>query len=266
MRTLTPEEQEKYYAKYYALDLKAPAWGLKDLIMRGPMPVENMILIENRDQVLTCDVSPERIGYGYAPDGSGYVSTYTYMPEVTKDMIDWWFAWHGLESARYVIWDKEDHYSVETTKADRLTDESIPMNERIWGVTHKVLEDTGCGPEEIVINFLDPSTVFSKEALESSDLATIVCGNGSTALMCHTIFNAPDAPGILLCSHFWIGYNVVDHKLARVIPEEVKLPEQVLRGLALHSIKEYSNMGQFLPYLYAETVEHKKVSLIPHMV
>lgn len=32
------------------------------------------------------------------PDGSGYIASLTRMPGVTLEMIEWWFAWHGLES------------------------------------------------------------------------------------------------------------------------------------------------------------------------
>lgn len=263
MRTLSSEEQQKDYAKYYALNLFPPAFGLKKHITRRLLAPENMVPLQDRHKLLECDIEHSKIGYGYAPDGTGYVSTFTYMPQVTSDMIDWWFVWHGQESARYVIWDKEDHYSVKTTKLDRLTDETIPMRERLWGVTHTVLEDTGCGPEEITINFGCPYDFFEKTDLDSSPIETVIWGNGSSAVMCHTVFSNPEGRGVILCSHFWMGYQLDGKNPVKIIPEGVKIPEIAIRGLALHSIKEYANLGHFLPYLYAEVVENKEVLLTP---
>jgi len=31
-------------------------------------------------------------------DGTGYIANLVYMPGVTVDMFDWWFAWHGRVS------------------------------------------------------------------------------------------------------------------------------------------------------------------------
>ncbi len=33
-------------------------------------------------------------------DGTGYIANLVYMPGVTVDMFDWWFAWHGLGEFR----------------------------------------------------------------------------------------------------------------------------------------------------------------------
>lgn len=262
--SLSSEKQQQIYGKYYSLDLYPAAFGLKSLITGRQLSPENTISITEREKILKCDISDKMIGYATMPDGTGYISTYTVMPHVTPEMIDWWFVWHGQESGRYVIWDKEDHYSVKSTQLERLTDASIPMNERIWGVTHTVLEDTGCGPEEIVINFRNPAELFKPEDIQASPVKTIIWGNGSTAVMCHTVFPNPEGTGIILASHFWLGYNVKeDGSVVKLIPDGIQIPEMPLKGLSLHSIKEYANLGHFLPYLYSEIVEGKKVRLLP---
>jgi len=263
MRALSEEEQIKSYAKYYALDLFPPAFGLRKQITAGPLSEGNMISLKNRDQLLACSTDHAQIGYGHFPDGTGYIATLTCMPGVTSDMIDWWFAWHGLESARYVIWDKEDHYSVKTDHTDRLTNHAIPMKERIWGVTHRVLEDTGCGPEEITIHFQKPSDFFDEDALKDSPIETMIWANGSSAVMCHTVFANPEGQGVILSTHFWPGWNLIDKQPVKILPDNIQIPEAALRGLALHSIKEYANLGRFLPYLYAEEEQHRKVLLQP---
>jgi hypothetical protein len=263
MRTLSEEEQKMEYSKYYAMTLFPPPHQLKTDIESRKIDPEYMVPLERREIVLDAHVEKEYIGYGYLEDRFGYVSTVTYMPNVTPEMIDWWFVWHGQEESRYGIWDKEDHYYVKSDKLDRLADESIPMKERIIGVTHHVLEDTGTGPEEIVIQFQDPKDLFTPAQMEKSGVQSVIWANGSTAVMCHTVFADPMRKGVVLTSHFWIGYNLKNGEIVRLLPDGVTVPEPVIRGLALHSIKEYSNLGHVLPYLYAEVVEGKQVVLEP---
>ena len=263
MRKLSQEDLEKEYAKYYAMALFPPPNKIKQDIESRVLEPEYMIPLEERDKVLDCYTEPPYIGYGYLNERFGYISTLTYMPNVTADMIDWWFVWHGQEESRYGIWDKEDHYYVKSDKLDQLADESIPMKERIYGVTHHVLEDTGMGPEEIVIQFQDPKDFFSEEKMEESGVQSVIWANGSTAVMCHAVFGTSNKRGVILTSHFWLGYTMKDGKPVEILPEGISIPEEAIRGLALHSIKEYANLGHLLPYLYAEEVEGQEVVLEP---
>ncbi|MBR1397612.1 MAG: hypothetical protein IJ563_08790, partial [Selenomonadaceae bacterium] len=64
------------------------------------------------------DIDYCQVGYGVAPDGTGFVCNETYMPNVTVEMLDWWFPWHSVGSdLRYKIWDPEDHYFARADKA-----------------------------------------------------------------------------------------------------------------------------------------------------
>lgn len=42
-------------------------------------------------------------------DGSIYVAVNTKMPDVTGEMLDFWFAWHSVKSIRYKLWHPLDH-------------------------------------------------------------------------------------------------------------------------------------------------------------
>ena len=53
------------------------------------------------------------------PDGSGYVALRHPMPGATPEMIDWWFAWHGLEDLRYKLWYPEMHVSARLDPEER---------------------------------------------------------------------------------------------------------------------------------------------------
>lgn len=78
------------------------------------------------------------------------------MPDVTPEMLYWWFAWHGLEPLRYAIWDPEDHFDVKINEEGRTRslNPNIPMNEKSWGATHTVQESIGGPPDEIAMGLV----------------------------------------------------------------------------------------------------------------
>lgn len=248
---LSEYEKSMSYSKYYYMEMEKEPQALIERILGGPIDKENALIIEEKDELLMPGYLDAEVGYCSLDNGTAFVSNITIMPGVTREMFDWWFAWHGLEPLRYKIWDREDHFGVETTKRDRLLDKSIPINERIWGVTHTVIENTGFGPETIHIRFMSPEDMgFNMQILKQSNVLSIVSGNGDNAVMCHSI--RPIKGGIELRSRFWLGYNIVDKKPVKILPQGVQVPLEVAKGLALHNIKEYTNLAKILPDIYME--------------
>ena len=62
---------------------------------------------------------PGEFGMYALPDGGTMIANLTDMPGVTPEMFDWWFAWHGLDSFRYTIWDKDDHYYCQSLSVEQ---------------------------------------------------------------------------------------------------------------------------------------------------
>jgi len=63
-------------------------------------------------------------------------------------MMDWWIPWCSVGGGlRFKIWDPKDHFFTRSHNVGvgRLTDPSIPMNERLWGTTNTCMEDIGDG-------------------------------------------------------------------------------------------------------------------------
>jgi hypothetical protein len=251
IKGLSDYEKSLSYSKYYYMEMAKQPEGLLEKLYTGPIHSEEALKIEHKDELLKPGYLDSEVGYCVMEDGTAFVANITIMPGVTKEMFDWWFAWHGLEPLRYKVWDREDHFGVETTKRERLLDENIPIGERIWGVTHTVIEDTGFGPETIHINFMSPEDMgFDMELLKESKVLSIVSGNGDTAVMCHSI--RPVEGGIELRSRFWLGYNIVDKKPVKILPDGVQVPLEAAKRLALHNVKEYSNLAEILPSIYKE--------------
>lgn len=220
-----------------------------------PVDPKNVTTVENRNELLKPGYQKVEIGYCQMPDGTAFMANYLKMPGVTAEMLHWWFAWHGLEPMRYIIWNKDDHYdvSVKNGTEDQLKNSSIPMAKRIYGVTHTVTEDTGFGPEKFDINFKNPIELgYDPELLLESDTDIIAAANGETALMLHSV--RPIDDGIELRSRFWLGWNVDTntHEPIRVIPEDKTIDGEVAKRLGIHSIKEMTNLAKILPAVYQE--------------
>lgn len=243
------------YYKYYLQDMAKVDPVSQKVMAQFPIDPKDATPVQDRNDLLKPGYLKTETGYCQMPDGTAFMANYLKMPNVTADMFHWWFAWHGLEPMRYIVWNKDDHYDVAVTNGTekQLIDPSIPMKARIYGVTHTVTEDTGFGPEKIEINFEDPVDLgYDPQLLANSDTDIVAAANGETALMLHTV--RPIDGGIELRSRFWLGWNVdlKTHKLVRVIPDDVAIDGEIAKRLGLHSIKEMTNLAKILPSIYRE--------------
>ncbi|CAM3648191.1 hypothetical protein VA7868_01450 [Vibrio aerogenes CECT 7868] len=237
--TLTPQEAQLSYASYFNRTMIKPDQALVSRVEAGPLDPDIALKNEHLNDLLKPGYLASECGYTQMTDGTGYVSSIVQMPDVTAEMLDWWFAWHPLEPVRYKIWDPLAHYSVSVSPQDRrrLTNPAIPCNERLWGTTHHVVEDVGSGIEEIAISFVSPAEFgFDMQQYEASGTGTAICAKGF-ANMVH-IFR-PTATGAELRTRFWFT-------------PKARVPLAFLKGLNLHALEEYSNLAGFLPELYAE--------------
>lgn len=114
-RELTEQEKKKSYAKFF--DMPYPEVAAETLaLMKEPMDPALALPIQQRNDLLKPGYLEREAGYCVMPDGSGYVASYVKMPGVTLEMLEWWFAWHGMESLRYKIWDPNDHYEAHVSR------------------------------------------------------------------------------------------------------------------------------------------------------
>ena len=188
------------------------------------------------------------------------------MPGVTKEMIEWWFVFHALEDLRYQIWYPPQHYSVSVSPEtrQRILDPEVPMNKKFRGVTHRVVEDIGCGTEILEINFLEPEQLgFDMARFRSPFVSTVVGASVmrrpvnsdpdsmmAPAMMCHFYREIPG--GLEQRSRFWMGYRIQNGRPELALPPGVKVPHEAIQGLAIHNIREYANLAVLLPEIYGE--------------
>lgn len=259
---LTTLEQQKSYAKYFNQIIVSPNPELMQILKKGPMDPSKALIPEHVNELLKEGYSEVETGYCVLPNGTAYVAVNNKFPGVTLEMINWWFAWHGLEDLRYMLWFRKGHYGIDISDEDRakILDPATPMLEKFQGRTHYVIEDAGNGPEDIQISFLKPEELgFDMEELNSKAI-TVVAGNGvsqsrqggpkAPAIMLHYFREIPG--GVESRSRFWMGYHMIDKKPCKLLPDGIQIPVQAPMGLAFHNVEEYSNLAAILPDLYNE--------------
>ena len=265
---LTADEKTRPYAKYYYLPSAPPAAHhaemLKDLKPLDPAAADR---IQDAADLLNPGYTPGENGYCVMPDGSGYIALCHPLKGAAPEMIDWWFAWHGLEDLRYRLWYPEMHVSARLHPAERakVLDPARTLPQKFQGLTHHVVEDIGGGVFNAVdISFLSPEDFgFHMTRYNSSNVEALAAAN----VMARGVDDPKDGPGLPVCfvhlvrrtadgievrNRFWVGYQIVDRKPVLALPPGMRIPKEAAQGLFLHDVQEFANLGSILPQLYGE--------------
>lgn len=246
---LTEEQKKSPLYKYYEMDIAPVPPEKVEQIMSMTYDNQDGLPIEDINTLFDEGYAKNEFGLFGLPDGGCMMCNLTDMPGVTPEMFDWWFAWHGLDPMRYIIWDKDDHYFCQSQNVEQNLNASLSMKERYWNTTHDVREALldGQDPVPVKLTFVHPTAVgFDPEKLKDFK-GTIVCTPGP-AVMVH--FIRPTERGCELRTRFWMGYAPTDKGLVH-IPD---FPANVMMGRALlyHNAKEFAHLAKILPRVYEE--------------
>lgn len=205
---------------------------------------------DDKNLILTDESLQSEVGYGKMADGSYLVSMVCPMPNITPEMILWWFWWHAQKSERYRVWFPGEHFAVSYSRKDRdyFKTDSLP---EFKNNTQYPTERIGGIRLPLRIDFTEPSEFgFSKEYMSQNNIPLIMCGHVGAfkGLVWHTemahIFKQTEY-GLMLISRFWIGKNLKNPLLRKII-----LTDETAKGMAEHCCVEYRNLAEILPELY----------------
>ena len=253
--SLTPEELKKPYAKYFDEPYPEVPSRVTEQ-MAEPLDPALALSIHNRNDLLNPGYLPREVGWCVMPDGSGYIASLTQMPGVTLEMLEWWFAWHGIESLRYKIWDPNDHYLARVSPAHlkRRLDPTLSWRERSWNTSDFVLENVGEGTSALRISFRSPESFgFDMERFNAQRVTAICAHSGppdwDVPRTTFIHFAREVEGGIELRTRFWLGWMIVNKQAVRT---DFAVDPARVRGLSKHSPQEYHRLTKYLPQIFAE--------------
>lgn len=259
-------DREKSYFKYYLEELTPGPAEKYARIAEGPLDNATAPRIENRNELFNEGYLPEEFGLWQLEDGTAVIANVTQFPGVDGEMFDWWFAWHPIDRLRYALWDSEDHYDVKLENPAKALDMSLSMRERHWGSVHYIWEDIGTGHADLLkISFERPQTLgYDESKIDTPACNALICANvlvyGNETMpdvpVVMTHFLRPVEGGSELRSRFWFGWQIIDGKAVKMIPDGVTVPLAGPTSLLNHNVKEFTNLTTLLPRLYVEEKEN----------
>ena len=268
---LHKEELLLDYAKYWYWTQPAKN-PLSQELLKLPIAPADVLSLQDVNRLLEPGYLEREQGWCVLPDGTGYHADYIWMPNVTVDMIDWWYVWHFCAptsvprecgNLRYKIWCPQEHvdtgFDDEASRAKAL-DDSVPMRERRYGARNFIHEsiDGGDGDNVLFLHAecFDPEAFgFDPVGLRNPANGTIVTARTPTLhQICIYQFRPYGRSDVEMRVRVYSGYDFIDGAFVKV-PGYQTTPEEQMGG-SQHILCEYPNLARFLPQLYAE--EHFK--------
>lgn len=215
-------------------------------------------LFNEKNTILMSESLQQEVGYKRMDDGSYIVSMYCPMPNITPEMIKWWFWWHPQEDIRYQVWYPDAHVSIgyDKRQADYFKREVCP---EFQNNSQYPVEIIGEKKMPLRIDFVTPKEFgFSEDVMEENGIPLIMCGHVGAfkgmiwhTEMAHIFKNTED--GLFMISRFWIGETLKNPILRKTI-----LTDDTAKGMAEHCCVEYRNLLEILPILYGEYHNQQK--------
>ena len=258
------KSKERSYYKYYLQDM-APIPVEKQEFLKNPKGnPEDALKIEDRNKLFDPGYLSDEKGYFMLDNGTAVVSNNTFFKGSKGEMLQWWFAWHGVDPLRYAIWDPFDHYGLEINDEARakMTDPDVSIADKCYDVDHLVTESLVMGeePTKLLIGFKNPASMgYDTSKIFTDACSFLVCANvwidgpdGSKAPVVMTHMARDIEGGCELRSRFWLGYQIIDGKAKKMIPDGMVFPEIIVSNLLGHNFAEFTNLAAILPSVYAE--------------
>jgi hypothetical protein len=261
--------RNKPYAKYFRSEMRVPLSAVRK-IQQGPMALEDTLTpsIEDINRLLEPDFVSEESGYALLPGPMAYVQSRKFFPGCTAQMFKWWFIWHPAESERYTLWFPYAHVSNPCVHHQRLCDESLSFEERLYGNTFCASEYVGDRLMHLHIDFQQPASLglntdlYREAKIDGSVSALMSLADHPevpVSLMVHLFKEVPD--GMYLTSRYWVGAHPSmarfpgAEKAASLLKEngfgEAEL-ETLAYEFAVHDMCEFNHLASLLPDLYRE--------------
>jgi hypothetical protein len=246
----------KPYARFWRPEMAPLPPHAREALACGPVAAPLLPALADAPAMLAPGEQPLENGFGFARDGSLCVAIRTDLPDVSPEMVDWWFGWHGSEAQRYKLWHPRAHVHA----AWGTPDPGGTGRGGYVGRTSFVDEYVGSQLSHVTIRFLPPAELGFDDAE-----ATVVCARIGFAgsplepgTLVHHVRRVPG--GSEMRSRFWlggrnaalVGFGPAGGLAVRLVTRFVRPTADNGRDLLVHCAQEMAHLGSFLPALHAE--------------
>ncbi|MCD7922158.1 MAG: phloretin hydrolase [Clostridiales bacterium] len=264
---LRPGAENRSYYKYYLKEFAKLPVDKAEFLKNPVGRTEDGLDIHERNQLFQPGYLPDERGVFSTADGGKLVANNTKFLNATGEMLQWWFAWHGIDPLRYAIWDPFDHYGLDISFEVRakLLDPSLSLREKCCDIQHVVKESLVMGnpPDTLFLDFKKPEDMgYDETKIGTAACSFFVGANVGIEsplgrvpiVMTHTARDTAD--GCELRSRFWMGYNIINGKAEYLMPDGMEFPLEMALQLLGHNFNEFTNLSEILPSVYAEEKDH----------
>lgn len=262
---VTEEDKQKSYYKYYEREAAKIAPEKMGKVFGPPINGAAQLKFVDRAQILEPGFDSE-VGYCAMEDGTGYICDKTFIAGGTPEMVDWYYAWRGLDPLRYTILDPMNNISALSMQSVITRDPDRTIQEKYWDTTQEIKHPGMMGP------FGPPKIDYLSLKCPSSvgfDMAKIGGDNETKTLICGRNFAEGQpptaAPDYFICSQVkeveggvevttraWYGWTVMYGNNFKSLPDGFIMQPMVAQELLAQVAGEWANIAELLPSLYAE--------------
>jgi len=227
---LQTELRGRSYERFFRWEMDPIPEHVREALAAGGVSANFLLSRSEVDRLLEPGYLPMETGYARSSDGRIHVAVLTDFPGSTGEMIDWWFGWHGVETARYKLWHPQAHLFSQT-RYQRAAEVGV-----------------------------------SEDSFEEAGISTAICARVGfsdvpvdTGYLVHLIRET--ANGCEMRSRFWLGdihlrplpgRNPLDHLLSLPFLRRRLAPDQLGAHLLAHCAEEMNHLASFLPELFAQ--------------
>lgn len=253
----------KSYATYWNPRMAPLPDDVRDALAHGPVAAPLLPTLADAPREFESNVTSLEIGFALAAEGGMHVALRTAMPQVSPEMIDWWFGWHSDEPHRYKLWHPRAHVHAKWHVAPTA---NATGRARYVGCTSCVDEYIGSQLGSYLIRFVPPEELgFDSRLLSDPRQATAICARIGFAAapldfghLVHYVTRTEG--GAEMRSRFWVGGPYARARRGGPIADlAVTAVKRIMKptaqdgyGLLVHCSQEMSHLATFLPRLYAE--------------
>jgi len=254
------------YAKFWNPNMAELAPHVREALLRGPAAPPLALALADAGTMLDGERHALENGFVLGDDGSMFVAVNTEMPDVSPEMVDFWFGWHGSDARRYKLWHPRAHVHVQWGSSEG---DDQRGRARYVGRVSFVDEYLGGVLRHAAIRFVRPSELgFDEARLADATQATAVCARiglvsvpVDAGFLVHHVRRVPG--GAEMRSRFWMGGafggvrggGVLGPIVSALARRAAALGEADARALLVHCAEEMTHLASFLPRLYAEMGE-----------